>query len=129
AARLTVSHRTPAFSRSSRAAALVKRAMPHTSLSAASVLAMGTATCPVGPVIRILASRMGRSYCPGGRAVGITAAEVSVSVEQECTPLGLLRLYELLPALGVKRHVQRPRHRSRPRHRPRHHRRVHPARP
>ena len=59
AARLTVWHRTPAFSRSSRTAGLVNRAMPQTSLSAARASAMGVATWPVGPVIRILEPRMG----------------------------------------------------------------------
>jgi hypothetical protein len=57
-ARLTVSHRTPAFSRFARPAASVKRAMPHTSLSAARARAIGAATWPVGPVIKILDPRI-----------------------------------------------------------------------
>jgi hypothetical protein len=55
---LTVSHRTPAFSRLSRADGSLNRAMPHTSLSVARAFAMGAATWPLGPVIKILDPRM-----------------------------------------------------------------------
>src|SRR6202012_4249068 len=71
--------------------------MPHTSLSAARNLAMGTATCPVGPVIRILAPCICRSYAWRRPPSAARPGKTSAGVEQVSTPIGLHQLSDERP--------------------------------
>src|SRR5271170_4146491 len=100
--------------------------MPHTSLSAARAWAMGLATCPVGPVIRIFVPRICRSYARPHPPSAFTPAEISATVEQESTPISLLFTYHETHQLGAQCYVICPRYRSQSRNRPRDRDRVCP---
>src|SRR5207302_10035 len=89
----TATHFTPAASRRARAPASPKRAIPQTSLSAASAVATGSATCPVGPV---MSTFMARVSCAGCVDCERGACDVSGGVVAE----GLVKRFGPFTALA-----------------------------